>query len=345
MHICVIGKYFANAKHGAEQGIVDALRELNDDLEDLTSVDIFEPPQIFMGGVHGWDDIEYDWESCAELLGNTHYDLVLVVGPGLPKKALECREFCREIVNHRTVCWNSEPIRLPNYRSRVEQQGDLIDEWATFDEGEIPIYEELGAKAFFLPQAFNPKWYYPRGDIDPDGYVCFVGSAGGKWENRITMVRRVKALFGTDFSVSQVFDAVQVNKIYNAHAIVLNLGLYHKDLGSPQHLASYAFQQRIFEAIGAGAIPCTNRPADLDSTTRQKEMFECGMDIIYYENDTLEAILKHYAKNPEQLAAIHKRVLQIRDQHTYKARLKELFDRYGQDTNHNSQRPMSSEST
>jgi len=322
MRVCIIGKYFANLKHGAEQGIVDALREFIG----FDNVDIMEPPRT-----------HDTWTKCAQILATIKYDLILIIGPGLPLAALECNEFCRELINQKTISWNSEPIRLPNYRSRIERNGELIDEWATFDEGEIPLYEKLGVKAFFLPQAFNPKWYYPREDIDPDGYVCFVGSVGGKWENRLAMVRRVKALFGTDFSVSRVFDATQVNKIYNGHAIVLNLGLYHKDLGSPQYLASYAFQQRIFEAIGAGAVPCTNIPADLDRTPRQKEMFTSGTDIIYYENDTLEAILKYYANNPEQLAAIHKRVLQIREQYTYKARLKELFDRYGQDINYHSQ--------
>jgi hypothetical protein len=324
MDICVIGKYFSNASHGAEPGIIAALKGLGHD------VWICDPAANRMEyPSHTGTHPNVDWEA---LLAR-QFDLVLIVGPGLPPASLKDPKCYRNIVNHKTVCWNSEPIRLSHYKSRVEEQQELIDEWATFDEGEVHLYEAMGMKAFFLPQAFNPEWYRPLEDVQPNGYACFVGSIGGKWANRSIMVKRLKRVFGNDFYVARTFDAKQVNQIYNTYAIVMNLGLYHENLGPPERLGSYAFQQRIFEAIGAGAVPCTNRPADLDNTPQQQAMFSNGQNIIYYTNENLEAILKFYATNPEKLADIHRQVLEIRGQHIYETRMKELLDRYEQNTN------------
>jgi hypothetical protein len=180
-------------------------------------------------------------------------------------------------------------------------------------------------EAVFLPQAFNPKWYKPL-NITPNKFACFVGSVGGKWQNRAQMIQRAQAILGDNFVAGAgLFDAVKVNEVYNNSIIVLNLGLYHEVLGAPEKLASYALQQRVFESIGAGSIPMTNMPADLCFTPQQAKLFENYKNIIYYDNDTFEATLRFYMENTDKLGEIHKNVLMIRDQHTYKARMLHLL--------------------
>lgn len=317
VNIAVFGKPFSNAGHGAECGIIDALEELG---HAVCAVD-FHAKKIKYTNEEV-KRLDPNADLCETPLGAT--DFALVVGPGLPSDIAHQENVQVFFGSHYSVCWNSEPIRLKNYLDKVCSQHDLFKLWATFDEGEIPLYEAHHMDAIFLPQAFNPAWYQPL-ETAPDGFACFVGSVGGKWENRRHMLHRAHTVLGDSFTATHVFDAVQVNRIYNCHAIVLNLGLYHEELGPPERLASYAFQQRIFEAIGAGCVPMTNTPADLAFTTAQRHMFTNYHDIIYYDNDTFEATLQFYRKNPEKLAEIHKNVLEIRDLHTYKNRMQHLI--------------------
>lgn len=316
MRICVIGKYFSNAGHGAECGIVDALDELGHDVW-ICDFAAFKMrfPLMPRGGVV----LNLVW---ADILARD-YDMVLVVGPGVPPAhvsqafGLLKRDF--------SVLWSSEPIRLPQYMEKFKAQAHLFDLHATFDEGEIDLYIQNGAKkCVYLPQAYNPAWYQPLPEVIPEKFACFVGSIGGKWCNRESFLQRASKVLNKDLTIKRTFNAQTVNKIYNQHCIVLNLGLHHSNLGPPTHLVSYAFQQRIFEAIGAGAIPFTNKPVDLSNTPQQTEMFTNFEDIIYYDNESLEAILKFCINNPEKLSQIHKNVLTSREKHTYASRMAKL---------------------
>jgi hypothetical protein len=314
MNIAVFGKYFSNAGHGAECGIVDALRELGHKVWILD----FAAKKL---GLTDGSITELDQHAKIELYD---CDFALVVGPGLPPAIAKQENIEIFFGSHYSVCYNSEPVRLKQYLDRVCQQRSLFTLWATFDEGEIPIYTDNSLDAIFLPQAFNPAWYKPL-DVTPEGIACFVGSVGGKWQNREHMLRRAKMVLGEGLTALRLFDANKVNEIYNKHVIVLNLGLYHEELGAPGHLASYAFQQRIFEAIGAGAVPMTNTPADLTMTPLQRGMFTNHQNIIYYDNETFEATLQFYINHTEKLAEIHRNVLASREEHTYKNRMEYLI--------------------
>jgi spore maturation protein CgeB len=139
------------------------------------------------------------------------------------------------------------------------------------------------------------------------------------------MIERAKKVLGNQLSVHTTFDANVVNTIYNEHHVVLNLGLYFSELGSPEYLSSYAFQQRVFEAIGAGTPCLTHRPADIAGTPNQQYMFKEGEHILYYDNDSFDSILRHLNANPTYLNPIRENVLKIREQHTYKARMETLI--------------------
>lgn len=318
MNIAIFGKYFSNAGHGAECGVVDALRELGH------KIWIFDYPA---SKIQLANKTTLDFDGSDAEIKNFNFDFVLAIGPGLPPSITKNANIRNFFNRHKSIAWNSEPIRLKQYLDRLACQHTMFDLWATFDEGEVPIYHEHHMNAFFLPQAFNPEWYKPL-DVAPEKFACFIGSVGGKWCNREHFVRRANAVLGDNFAAGAgLFDAKKVNEVYNSSAIVLNLGLHHEELGPPEMLASYAFQQRVFEAIGAGCVPMTNTPADLVFTPQQQNMFTNYRDIIYYDNETLEATLQFYMQNPEKLAEIHKNVLAIREEHTYEKRMEALIQK------------------
>ncbi|RKY43090.1 MAG: hypothetical protein DRP85_00915 [Candidatus Makaraimicrobium thalassicum] len=312
MKILLIGSYYKNQFHGAEVGIYNALKKLEHkvDILDLQATQ----------GKFG-DSIVYNQNlnELAEHAGK--YDFILVVGAGINPDRLTDKVKSL-LANHVTVVWNSEPIRLNNYRDRLLLQKHYYNFFFTFDEGEIPLYLKNEMRpCYFLPQAFNPDWYRPI-DIENKEFICFVGSVGGKWVNRHFLLQRIKKI--TRIYTTMTFNAEHVNKIYNMHWCGINLGLYHEELGPPPYLSSYGYQQRIFELIGAGCIPITNLPADFDRTPEQRRMFTNKKNIIFYTNDSLEAILKYYRDNQDKLQEIRESVLQIRENHTYEARMKTM---------------------
>ena len=305
MRICIIGKPLKNCRHGAEVGAIAALEGLghNVSIYDLGT----QTPRESL-------NFEYDWVMC--------------LGAGLPPSMIrDSHPIVAFLENNYSILWNSEPIRLQNYYHRVSSQKYLFDLHLTFDEGELPIYKALGCKSHFLPQAFHPDWYRPL-EGTPKKFACFVGSVGGKWCNRQAFLQRIQNIIPTkDLTIATTFDAKEVNRIYNNHHLVLILGLYHKDLGVSGCLNSYGLQQRIFETIGAGSIPFTNLPADIAYTTKQRCMFKNGKNIIYYNNSTMEALLRFYYKNPVLLHNIQDGVIRIRYQHNYMARMVALIDK------------------
>ena len=313
MNVLLIGPLFANAGHGAECGIFDALVNLG------LNVSCFDPrtndivthadgqERMFRHGWHEFTRAHTDW------------DLILCPGPGLPPKLYESGLL--DMVNGTKVLWNSEPIRLANYRQRVKSQKDSFDIIATFDESELPLYEKMGVdRSFFLPQAFNPQWYKPL-HFEPTYDFAFVGSVGGKWQNRIAFLNSVRHICDKNqwnFVAKQTFSAIEVNKIYNSARVVLNLGLYHEKQGPLGAFRSYALQQRIFEAIGAGRVTLTH---DLGTETNQ--VLAQNRDVVCYSGpQDLEQSMSYAIKNWKDLS---NNVLNIRNNHSYESRMNQLL--------------------
>ena len=296
MKVLLLGPYFSNSTHGAEVGIYKGL------VENQHDVCVYDY-RVSKGFCQGYfDDIIFDFNKLS-----FDPDMVLCPGPGIPEKIYNTQLWksfkCPKVI------WSSEPIRLKNYRDRMKQQRDLFDFFFTFDESEISLYKQLGISARWLPQAYNPEWYKPLGQKD-DGFFTFVGSVGGKWHNRQKFLARVASSF--PLKIQTVFSAVKVNEIYNESLGVLNLGLYHEELGPPENIRSYGLQQRIFEAIGAGKVPITHEV--------ETSLFPPDT-VIFYNKDNLEERIQYMLNHK---ADLERNILDIRDEHTYTKRLEVL---------------------
>jgi hypothetical protein len=312
MHILLIGPYWGNSKHGAEPGVYDALVELGHE------VSIWD----HRVGQYRLGDQDVSTTKTSDILTDAQkVDVTLCLGPGLNPDIINAPIF-KATENSLRILWNSEPIRLSNYREKIIQNKHLFSTFCTFDESEIPLYKDLGITAQFLPQAYNPAWYKPlslsRSQIWKET-LCFMGSIGGKWAHRQHMLQRVKQA-GLKVHIATIFEAEKVNRIYNMHSAVLNLGLYCEECGPPQDLKGFGLQQRIFEAIGAGQICITNEIPD-----GTNGLFEGGKHVLYYNKDNLEAVCQ-MAFDKKYTDEMKKHILAIAPQHTYKERMKSLID-------------------
>lgn len=318
MVILLIGPYYQNFKHGAEVGIFDALKSLG---HEVAVWDYRINAYLTTEGLK--IATATDLATLADLTKNESWDLVLCPGAGLPPVVLESPMWAKIIqTGAMRILWNSEPIRLPEYRAKVEAQKKNFHLTCTFDESEIPLYRDMGIQAIWLPQAFNPKWYsplmLPQGQKF-EGYLVFCGSVGGKWVNRVYLLDQVRKL-GFKVNVATLFDGTKVNRAYNMHDAVLNLGLYVPvESGPIEELRGFGLQQRIFESIGAGKVCITNAiPAGTN------ELFEDKETILYFTGSNLQEVLA-YAMNKKERVRMEESINKVREQHTYKARMERLL--------------------
>lgn len=309
MNILLVGPYFANGKHGAEPGIYDALIELGHNVSiwdyRKNSIKIFNGIRI---------------NGIVDSILDDQYDIILCPGAGLPDSILESKIWKK--LDGLKVLWNSEPIRLPNYRDRIFKQKNEYNIHFTFDESEIPLYKKLGINAIWLPQAYNPNWYYPdnlAASMRFNNTLVFIGSIGGKWLHRQHLIAKVQSL-GFKVNVATIFDAEKVNKAYNCHEAVLNLGLYIPEAGPPEDLKGFALQQRIFESYGARKIVITN---EIPSGTNN--LFIHGEDILFYNTNTLKDVIE-IALNKKERKRMEDYIGQHRYKHTYRKRMERLIE-------------------
>lgn len=306
MKILLIGPIFANRLHGAEVGIYSALQELG---VDVVAYDprtrLYDDPRIAQ-----------PTEIPVEKFSPTdEFDFVLCPGPGAADAVVPLLQRVHGV----KVLWNSEPIRLDHYREKVARQSNLFDVHFTFDESEIPLYEKLGIGAYWLPQAFNPDWYKPLPDTETRPIdVCFVGSIGGKWVHRMHLIHRLSSRF--KIHTQTVFDARVVNGLYNSSKLVLNLGLYVPGHGDHSDLKAFALQQRIFESCGSGRVCVTN---EIPQDTNQ--LFKHAEHALFYNSENLEEIVE-FGLDDSNRRRMESRVREIREQHTYTARLKTMLE-------------------
>lgn len=305
MRVLLIGPLWANKKHGAEVGIYEALQELGVDAVAYDPRErIYDDPMIPQPARIEPEDFAPPEE----------FDFVLCPGPGAAARMIPVLQR----IKGPKVLWNSEPIRLQSYRDKVASQKGLWDHTFTFDESELELYAELGIHAGWLPQAFNPRWYRPLEDEETIGDLCFVGSIGGKWAHRERLLRRLQREFRV--SIGTLFDAEVVNRHYNCHKLVLNLGLYCSECGDQDQLRAFGLQQRIFESIGAGRVCVTNEiPAGTN------ELFRDGEEIVTYDSRNLEEKIECALKD-EVRCRIESNLAEIRGEHTYAARMRQLIE-------------------
>lgn len=308
MRILLIGPLLANAGHGAEVGIYDALNSLDHEVE---AWDYRAKQFIAVNGK------PHHFEGMAESTV-VEYGMILAPGPGLPNPILESVFF--KSIKGPKVLWNSEPLRLQDYYNKMAAQKGVYDFVFTFDESEIFLYNKLGIDAKFLPQAYSPIFYKPLDDSvrSQARGVAFLASVGGKWSNRNHLVQRLRDA-RLPVGYGRVFDAERVNEIYNKSKLVLNLGLYCPQSGPPQELRAFGLQQRIFESIGAGRVCVTNEiPQD------SNQLFDHNETILTYNHNNLEEIVE-FGLDDDNRSRIESAISKIRHQHTYRARMETLL--------------------
>jgi len=306
MNILLIGPYFKNTGHGAECGIYDALKELGH------FVTIFDN-RINKIRLSGRDIQMVHIDNIINTLSIYPFDIVLCPGPGLtePLKS-NLKRF-----SGKKIFWNSEPIRLNGYKNKAIENKHIFDYYFTFDESEVCLYNTIDIDAKFLPQAYNPRWYFAQ-EEQPTKDICFVGSTGPKWEHRRILLERVSKSFSLTSRIT--FDARAVNSLYNDHKLVLNLGLYSPEYcGATSNLKSFGLQQRIFESIGAGRVCVTNAiPEDTNI------IFAQATNVLYYDKESVEAVI-HYGLNDKTRYRMEAEIAKIRHQHTYKYRMQQML--------------------
>jgi spore maturation protein CgeB len=303
MKILLIGPYYANAGHGAECGIYDALVELGHEVEVL-DLRAMKFKRLHLPEPKNFTKTHPFRET---------YDLILCPGPGLPPEYYHSSFW--NLLEGVKVLWNSEPLRLGQYENRMVKNLGKFHAYLTFDESEIPIYRELGIEnVHFLPQGYNPKWYKPLHN-QPAKDICFIASMGPKWKHRTVLLDRLRKSF--KISAGTVFDANRVNMTYNAHKFSLNLGLYCPESGPMSDLRGFGLQQRIFEAIGAGRPTITNEiPGDTN------QLFVDRENIVFYNRDNMEEQIEWALEN---WGVLYDGVMAIREQHSYRARMERMI--------------------
>lgn len=301
--------------HNAEVGIYEALLKLG---HEVVAWDYRNQLLLFPNKDKILKSTFFDDQ---ELFIDKDFDFVLFPGPGITEKISKSKAW-KSIKHNKKVVWCSEPIRLQNYKDRMSVNKKNFDIFFTFDESEIPLYKNIKIKAKFLPQAFNPNWYRPLNLPKSQKFpkvLCFVGSVGGKWSNR-TYFLNLLIQSGFRIHVATLFDAHKVNRAYNMHDGVLNLGLYCEESGPQQDLKAFGLQQRIFETIGAGQIPITNE-IPIDSN----KIFKNYENILCYNKDNIKEIC-NLVLNKKSSNELKENILKIREQHTYETRMKQLID-------------------
>lgn len=319
-NILVVGPYYKKdglllsiSPHNAEVGVVKALKELGHE------VSILDCRNTTF--VNSLDHIS----SCNDVVSlikgkitDCMFDIILVMGPKLPDPLILSGVW--DNIKALKVLWTSEPIKLPEYKQLIIKNKDYFDQIFTFDESEISIYESLGIKAKFLPQAFNPSWYKPLNILRKEklnNSFVFIGSIGGnKWCNRPYFLNLVKNL-GYKVNIGTVFDANKINEIYNSHQAVLNIGLYIESLGKIEDLRASGYTQRVFEAYGAGKVCITHEVND-------NKLFEHGVDILYYNKNNIKDILA-LASDNDQIKKMESNIINDIEKHSYKSRMKQFL--------------------
>lgn len=303
MHILLLGPIVRNRLHGAEPCIFNALNELG---HKVWAYDYRDNKYVMPNG-----NILNDGLTILE----KQYDVILCPGAGLPSSIYEAN-WWNEIKGVKTL-WNSEPIRLESYYNKMKGNIGKFDLYCTFDESEIPIYKELGIDACWLPQAYGPSQYFSM-NIEPNKDIAAIMHIGGKWINRSHLLKRVSKNFRVSYGT--VMNAAEVNKAYNEHKLVLNLGLYCQESGRPEDLRAFGWQQRVFQSIGVGRVCITN---EIPKNTNR--LFEHKTNILLYNKDNLEEIIE-YGLNDKNRRRMEANVAKIAPLHTYKARMEKLLD-------------------
>ncbi|MDD5259391.1 MAG: glycosyltransferase [bacterium] len=227
----------------------------------------------------------------------------------------------------RTVNWISDDP----FRYLADEVLPLYDLFFVYDPYFIEILGKKGAKnPLYLPLAFDEEIFktitLTAGEKEKFGSdLCFVGthdrqreemlaSLAGKFNLKIWgsgwKAARSESLRAN--AVDKFLSPVDINKVYNASKICLNI--HHEQ-------TRWGVNMRTFEATGSGCLLVTDNPREL------RNMFVIGNEVaIYSDKDETNSILERYLKNGTERQRLALNGQQrSRNHHTYAHRMQNIL--------------------
>jgi spore maturation protein CgeB len=225
------------------------------------------------------------------------------------------------------------PFRYRNVFTSVH----LYDLFFSFEPTDVERLQKLNVRAFFLPLAFDPRFYrkVPLSAWDRQRYGCDICFVGERYPERERVFQQLSEFdvkiwgpswvpkpWSLDFyrlpfrglpqrMVDEVW-GTEVAKIYNAAKICLNI----------HHLQSkQGLNMRTFEILGAGGFQIVDYKKALES------LFDIGEELVCYRSlEELRDLLHYYLDHPTERERIaeqgHRRAWH---EHTFEARMQSML--------------------
>lgn len=260
-------------------------------------------------------------------------DLLLIVkGEGIKPQYLSAlKHTLRDTI---FVNWIMDsPFRYRN----VSASAHLYDYFFSFEPTDVERLKELDIRAFFLPLAFDPRFYRKatisaceRRRYECD--ICFVGTRcperekvfkqlrefdvkiwGPSWVPKPWSLDFYKLLFrGLPKRMADEVWGMKVAKIYSASKICLNI--HH-----PQ--SRQGLNMRTFEILGAGGFQIVDYKRALES------LFDVEEELVCYRSiEELKDLLRYYLKHPTERERIAKQGhIRAWREHTFEARMQSML--------------------
>ncbi|WP_020620719.1 glycosyltransferase [Paenibacillus daejeonensis] len=175
----------------------------------------------------------------------------------------------------------------------------------------MKLSHRFSAETFFFPFALDQKYFNCSTPLkERDLAVGFVGSHVGGYESRDKDLSAIQKRFGGNYKLSlrSTPKGPELANVYSKSKIVYNQ--------SPNYYK--AFNMRLFEGMGCGALVLTNHNTDQD------RVFEAGKHYVQYEKqeDMLDKI-EYYLNHLDQAQKIaNQGRAHLLNHHTYEHRAK-----------------------
>jgi spore maturation protein CgeB len=253
-----------------------------------------------------------------------------------PEQVLKIRD-----AGIRAAIWFTDD---PYYTDLTAQLAPYYDFVFTLERNCVPLYAQLGCRAFHLPLGVLPQAFRPRNPpLELRGDFCFVGTAywnrvglfhallpmvahrrfrlSGMWWERLPDYRRWRDRIGP----GSWMPPAQTAAFYNAHKLVINVHRAHDDPTFNRNSAgirAISPNPRTFEIAACGTLQLTDWRDDLAF------YYVPGVEIATYTSpEDLALKIEYYLEHEEERQHMALLALKrtMRD-HTYISRLSLLLD-------------------
>jgi spore maturation protein CgeB len=231
----------------------------------------------------------------------------------------------------KTVLWLFDSI---SNITTVTNHIDHVDYCFCYEQEDVDFYTRSGKKAYFLPQAYDPQFYYPEENQIKDIDILFVGNLYISKRRQQHIKQVIKSfpdkkivIFGEykpwyknpvkwllreqrNIYMNRNIPYCAVNSYYNRAYVVLNIHHEQQKNGA---------NPKVFEISGSGAYQVcdSNRYLEILFPNNEIGLFQNEEDLI----NKIEYALTH---NMEENAMRAQQI--VSSQHTFKHRIKEVIE-------------------